>query len=105
MSLKEDIEKAEQALLKLKQAYDNEQRTLRDNPEHWVGEQLHSLQCRSSHEDQCGWFYEIRDGVHDWNGSTHGCYLTNAKIFVVKCKDHNITPENAIDLVRAARLY
>lgn len=40
---------------------------------------LHDAQCRYNHTDQCGWFYEIHKGVHDWSGYAHADYLKKAR--------------------------
>jgi hypothetical protein len=39
---------------------------------------LHDL-CQYSHTDQCGWEYEITNGVHDWSGNTHKTYVKLAR--------------------------
>ena len=31
----------------------------------------HATRCHANHIDQCGWTYEIRVSVHDWNASSH----------------------------------
>lgn len=32
---------------------------------------LHDTVCRFNHTDGCGWFYDIKDGVHNWSGFEH----------------------------------
>jgi hypothetical protein len=41
--------------------------------------ELHDAKCTWNHTDGCGWFYEIRDGKHEWAGSSHGAYLKAAR--------------------------
>ena len=53
-------------------------------PEKKLAVALHELLCHSNHTDGCGWFYEIRNNVHDWNRGTHNDYLQMANRFVIK---------------------
>ena len=39
---------------------------------------LHDKLCKDNHTDGCGWFYEIRNGVHEWNRDTHAGWLNKA---------------------------
>lgn len=39
---------------------------------------IHARTCRASHAVDCAWFYEIHDGVHDWEAPTHKRYLKKA---------------------------
>ncbi len=43
---------------------------------------LHSVQCKQNHTDGCGWYYEIKNKVHDWNGHSHKRYLASAESFI-----------------------
>ena len=40
---------------------------------------LHSKLCHYNHVEECGWSYEIKNGVHNWNGCDHKRYLEKAK--------------------------
>lgn len=44
-----------------------------------IAYELHEKFCKSDHVEQCGWFYEIKDGTHNWDGSTHKDQLEKAK--------------------------
>lgn len=35
---------------------------------------LHSKRCRHNHTDGCGWYYEMKDGVHLWNGGPYSAH-------------------------------
>ena len=35
----------------------------------------HKCNCKMAHEDQCGWYYEIDNGVHNWNAWDHQKWL------------------------------
>lgn len=59
---------------------------------------LHSALCHWNHEDQCGWFYEIRNEVHNWNGSSHSTYLEKAQKLMTHCKIKRISPESALEI-------
>ncbi len=43
---------------------------------------IHSLYCRSSHIDQCGWEYKMIHGsnLHDWAQYAHLHYLERARL-------------------------
>lgn len=41
--------------------------------------QLHKSQCGWNHDDGCGWYYEMENGVHNWQGSEHTSWLGRAK--------------------------
>lgn len=38
----------------------------------------HDMFCRGDHAEECSWFYEIHDNVHDWNKPEHKRQLENA---------------------------
>ena len=52
--------------------------------------ELHGGTCTWNHTDGCGWFYEMRDGIHDWSGSTHKRYLNSANTILGKMKQRGI---------------
>ena len=47
--------------------------------EEQLAEFLHSNLCHYNHIEECGWSYEIKNGVHNWNGCEHKRYLEKAK--------------------------
>jgi hypothetical protein len=61
---------------------------------------LHSILCRWNHADGCGWFYEVKDGIDDWNGQSHAPYLTKARMVISFCGRHSISTNNAIELMK-----
>jgi hypothetical protein len=64
---------------------------------------LHSTFCRWNHADGCGWFYEQKDGVDDWNGQSHTPYLTKARMVTAFCNRHSITADAAIELMKMVK--
>lgn len=69
-----------------------QERLLNLSEDRRLAEELHSMRCRLAHEDQCGWYYEIHKGVHDWsNGWAHGQYLEMAD------KVMNLLPDMSVD--------
>lgn len=40
---------------------------------------LHTKHCHYNHTDGCSWFYDINDGLHDWNAYAHKDWLQKAQ--------------------------
>lgn len=40
---------------------------------------LHDMTCRYDHTEGCGWFYEIKNGKHDWSRYAHQQELRRAR--------------------------
>jgi hypothetical protein len=41
---------------------------------------IHDHSCGYNHTDGCGWMYEMKNGLHDWNhGEAHYPYLEKAR--------------------------
>lgn len=66
---------------------------------------LHSAFCIGNHTDGCSWFYEMKNGIDDWNGNTHDRYLTKATLVLAFCNTHKIMTQDAIDLMKIAHGY
>lgn len=65
---------------------------------------LHDELCTGNHTDGCGWYYEVRQGAHNWaSGSTHAAYLGKARRLLDLCAKHNTTPEIFMQLLRGVR--
>jgi hypothetical protein len=67
---------------------------------------LHDKTCFSNHADMCGWNYEIKNGIHDFNATTHRDYLTRAQLIIKKLRinlmlNDNDNPYNLYDIVKA----
>lgn len=52
--------------------------------------QLHSSTCFGDYSEHCGWFWEIKDGVHDWSRDSHKRRLHSANIIIDKMKQLGI---------------
>jgi len=74
--LQQEINEKQKELEKLKkEAHDIESLC----PEYLLAFSLHAKLCHYNHTDECGWYYEIHDGVHDWTGGSHFSYLEKAR--------------------------
>lgn len=71
--------------------------------EHKLAITLHEMLCRWNHADGCGWFYEIENGIDNWNGQSHAPYLTKARMVNSFCNKHNITSNDAIALMKLVK--
>lgn len=56
---------------------------------------LHECLCHHNHTDGCGWHYEIKNGIHDWNGREHQFWLFMTKNFYSRLAAENISEEIA----------
>jgi hypothetical protein len=45
---------------------------------------LHEKFCGHNHADGCGWYYEIKNNVHDWNAYTHKTWLEWAEEMLIE---------------------
>lgn len=52
--------------------------------------ELHGSTCTWNHTDGCSWFYEFKDGIHDWNGNEHRRRLDAANRILGKMKQRGI---------------
>lgn len=39
---------------------------------------MHALQCKKNHTDECGWYYEIKNGRHEWSLPSHRSWFNRA---------------------------
>lgn len=99
-SLEADIKKREQELAEVKEQL---KKAKLESPDKQLAKELHSMLCTWNHTDGCGWFYEIRNNEDDWSGSAHGQYLMKARSLIGKCKEHNLTVEQAINIFNLVR--
>ena len=51
---------------------------------------LHARLCTWNHTDGCGWFYEIKDGIHDWGRASHKGYLNSANAIIGQMKQRGV---------------
>jgi hypothetical protein len=61
---------------------------------------LHDLMCHYNHSDGCGWFYEVKNGVHNWGGQSHQPYFSKARMVTKFCNIHKLTTDSAIELLK-----
>ena len=74
-----------------------------ESPEVQLARQLHTMLCSWNHTDGCGWFYEMKNGQDDWIGHAHDQYLTKARVLTNRCKEHNITTDQAIGIYKLVK--
>lgn len=56
-----------------------EEETLNKLPlNHYVAILIHGRLCNHNHTDGCGWYYEVKNDIHDFAGSTHSYYVKKA---------------------------
>ncbi len=86
-NLKDTIKSLESDLL---QAKDHES-AMEHGDVRAVAIALHGALCTSNHTDQCGWFYGVKNGVHNWDEWTHKHYVEKAEKFIEKYGTDNIS--------------
>ncbi|MFW6310665.1 MAG: hypothetical protein ACOC1K_00355 [Nanoarchaeota archaeon] len=59
---------------------------------------LHQSKCHLNHMDGCGWFYEIKEGKHDWDRFSHQNYLHWANEKIKSAEKDGLTAD---DLIKA----
>lgn len=74
-------------------------------PEEALAIVIHDITCTHNHTDGCGWFYEIKKNVHDWNAATHKGYLKIANKLHEFCNSRGITRNEIATIVTLARDY
>jgi len=58
---------------------------------------MHNRLCRWNHTDGCGWHYEVKDGIHDWNSHDHARWLRNANLVMRSVELHPVSVNNIAD--------
>lgn len=86
-------DKLAQAKLSLRQAK-------LESPEKQLAVILHDLLCNWNHTDGCGWFYEFKNKIPQWDSYAHADYLEKAERLIARCHRENIAPERAIEIYR-----
>lgn len=71
--------------------------------EHQLALRLHTDRCICNHEDQCGWYYEINKGEHDWKRSAHDFWLKKASSLIERAKEVGVTVEVALKILDAGK--
>jgi hypothetical protein len=62
--------------------------------------QLHTTLCTWNHTDGCGWYYEVSNERHDWNGHSHKDWLKKAREVSTKLDEVGITQKQAFEVIR-----
>jgi len=100
-----EIEVLEQRLAELrKQKAQEEKAEVSLTPAQKIAIRLHDSLCYHDHCGQCGWFYEISDGVHSWGpGTTHDDWWRRANQFKKFAEEREIDVEVGLGFVDALR--
>ena len=72
----------------------------RQTPEEKLAITLHELLCHANHTDGCGWFYDIKDGIHNWNSDGHARYMHKACCVITSCRKNGVSSDFAINLLK-----
>jgi len=106
--LKRAEETALKALMKARDAREAAERVEREKrlePLKALAIRAHDTLCRWNHTDGCGWGYEKRDSVHDWNGWAHARWLRHLDEVVSGTSQHRpVSVEALTDIIEAARV-
>ena len=92
--LKQSISDTERMLAELKEELEQAERT---EPVFILAEQLHDMLCTRNHEEDCGWYYEIHNKKHNWDGNTHSRWITKAQRLQNKCVELNTSVDTVIE--------
>lgn len=88
--IKEEKEAAEKAQAEL----DN------NDPLKQLAIQLHNSLCRYNHTDGCGWYYEVSNERHNWNGCSHENWLNKAREVSTKLDEVGVSKEQAFEVIK-----
>lgn len=65
---------------------------------------LHTQRCTSSHEDMCGWYYEIdKEKGHNWEGTTHKHWFEKSKQIIDKANQVGVSVDVALQILEAGK--
>lgn len=70
-------------------------------PEQMLAIEIHNINCHYEHTETCGWFYEIRNKVHNWDDWTHKRYLEKA--VALREEFPEMTAEAVIRIIELAK--
>lgn len=82
----------------------NEQ-ALKQGPHKDLACKLHSTMCRANHTDGCGWYYEMKNDLHDWTGHAHKRYLDRSVKAIEVARQHNLDPTALVDIIDAIKEF
>jgi small-conductance mechanosensitive channel len=66
----------------------------------------HDVLCRWNHTDGCSWFYEIKDGIHQFHMNEHARQLLGAQKILraldnTKLSMYNLSKDEIMDVISA----
>lgn len=64
---------------------------------------LHESECISDHTSFCGWEYEMVNGDHNWNQSSHNTWLKKANVIIAKSEELNLSMDKVMEMYKALR--
>jgi hypothetical protein len=102
MDIEKEILETEAKLKELKAKRAEE---VHQTPKQKIATILHQIFCRSSHEDQCGWYIEEefckQNGEDPWQRIVHKGWLKKAQVFVNLIKNNTYQTYVVIDVLKA----
>jgi hypothetical protein len=66
---------------------------------------LHAELCTHNHTDQCGWEYEFKDKVPNWDGHAHKRWLDKAVKLHNYLEVNNIEVEQVFDILALTKRF
>ena len=74
-------------------------------PHERIAVELHNILCRHNHTDGCSWFYEVKKGVHNWDGNEHKLWAEKSIRLNAFIAVNNITEEQLFKIVDLTNAY
>ena len=99
-SIKEEIAAHQKQLQELEQQLSEAESQA---PIYQLAIELHNVLCRANHIDDCGWFYEKKNRIDDWNGHSHRQYLKKAEAITKQAEADGLDVETAIRYYKLVR--
>lgn len=69
------------------------------DPEYRLAIQLHKVLCTWDHTSGCGWYYEINNGIHDWNKHAHNYWLTKSNQLLIELDNLDINIDRFLKIL------
>ena len=87
----------------IKALREEQARVVANSNEAKLANALHDLRCVYNHTDQCGWHYEIHNGVADWSRGAHARYLESARKAIRALNLKNYDFDQILDFLKALK--
>lgn len=98
--LQKEIENLEATKIKLTLELEEAKALTILSPVEELAVALHDILCTHNHTDGCEWYYDVKNGVHNWQGFAHKRYLEAA---VKLCDKVSMSTEDIIFVVKTIK--